>query len=534
MNFRRVGGVLPALLAALLWTACGDIYRPVVIPISTTPPNPANFHAAFSINSNGSYSPANATFSFGFGTTFQIDVAGDSNMGQGNVGINPTHAAILPNNNRVFVTSAGSIEPGGVDIVSAFIPESQFTEGAGLGTFTTFSLPNVVANPDPTQPAFFCQYLPDFVAANQTANVYVANYGVEGAASCNLPSTDSIAVLSTSLNAVTQIVPLPAGSHPVAMAQVSSPAGNKLYVANQGTNSVASFNTVDMTPNTVTGFSGITPAWITARADGQKVYVVTQGDGSLITIDTASDTVTSKLPVGVGANYVFYDPKLARLYVTNPDPVSGALYIFATSYLNNAGQPVDTPKLLATIPIPGAVSVTALLDGSRAYVASYQLQSCTDPVFSASCLVIPLVSVIDTTSNTVSTTLSPLTPVQGSVGPPSTPESIDCMPAIDSAGNIIPYTPAGISIPGVSMTPRFANRFRMTTASSADSTRVYVGVCDAGAVAIIQTQTNTINAGGSSNVDTLITDLPTPFANGFPGTNNLPPTQNPVWLLPGQ
>jgi len=36
----------------------------------------------------------------------------------------------------------------------------------------------------------------------------------------------------------------------------------------------------------VTGFTGVTPVWVVARADGQKVYVLTQGDGQLVTIDT--------------------------------------------------------------------------------------------------------------------------------------------------------------------------------------------------------------------------------------------------------
>src|SRR5208282_4196279 len=114
MSFRRVGWVAAILLATWLELSCGQIYRPVVIPINITPLNPASFHAVFSIAVNAAYNP---------GTAFQIDVSGDSDIGSDNMGINPTHAAILPNNSRVFVASAGGdLCPAGTDVITAFAP----------------------------------------------------------------------------------------------------------------------------------------------------------------------------------------------------------------------------------------------------------------------------------------------------------------------------------------------------------------------------------------------------------------------------
>jgi YVTN family beta-propeller protein len=530
MSFRRAGRLAAMVLSTLLWAACGQVYRPVVIPTTTTPPNPANFHAVFAVNSNGSYDPTPPgqapTFSFDVGSALQFDVSGDTVIGAtggigstgGHLGVNPTHAAMLPNNSRIFVASAGSAEPGGADVISAFTPAVDATIATGLGTVTTFTLPNATG----------CSYLPDFVATAQNTSVFVANYGVDGDPNCN--STDSIAVLSPSLNTITNIAYLAAGSHPVALAP--TPDGTKLYVANQGNNTVSSLNTVDMSQNTVTGFTGNTPVWVVARGDGHKVYVLTQGDGQLVTLDTATDTVASTLPVGAGANFLLYDPHLQRLYVTNP--VTSTLYVFVTSFVDSLGVLNDFPLQLAAIPIPGAtgctgctapapVSVTALPDGSRAYVASYQLSSCSDPVFSTSCLVIPQVTVIDAKSNTVQKTLSALPP--GSTTPPSVSESIDCIPSE-------PYTPAGVPIPGTSFL-RFSTRFRMSTASAADSSRVYVGLCDAGSVAIINTTTSTITL-GNNTPDTLVTDWAAPFGAGFPQATGQPPPQNPIFLLTGQ
>jgi YVTN family beta-propeller protein len=528
MSLRRSGRLAAVMVLNLLCISCGQVYRPVVIPTTTVPPNPANFHAVFALNSNGSYAPTAQppAFSYSAGTAMQIDVSGDTKNGVANMGINPTHAAILANDSRVFVASAGSIEPGGVDVITAFTPAFSSSISSGLSNLTTFSLPTA----PPGSPAGVYPYLPAFVAAGQSS-VFAANYGTETLVNGVTVITDSIAVLSPSLNTVTNIVYLPGGAHPVALAVAQNSNVNKLYAANQGNNTVSSFNIVDMSQNTVS-FSGVTPVWMVTRGDGQKVYVLTQGDGQLSTIDTATDAVTSSLPVGVGANFILYDPHLQRLYVTNP--ANSTLSVFSAT-----GGPGDTPQLLSAINLAGTavtgnypncvnlcpVSVTALPDGSRVYVASYELSSCSDPVFSASCKVVPQVTVIDAPSNTVKTTVFPLAVGQGGTTPPSVSESIDCIPSV-------PYSPAGVTVPGTS-TPAFSTRFRLSTAAAADSSRVYVGVCDAGSVAIINTTTNTITLGGNV-ADTLVTNLPAPFGAGIPPANSQPPAQNPIFLLTGQ
>src|SRR5689334_13322742 len=125
MSFRRVGRLAAVVLAMMLCISCGDIYRPVVIPIAITPPNSANFHAVFAVSSNLQANP---------GAALQIDVSGDTNIGQASMGINPTHAALTPNNARVYVASAGSIFPGQSDVVTAFTPATGGTFASGLGT----------------------------------------------------------------------------------------------------------------------------------------------------------------------------------------------------------------------------------------------------------------------------------------------------------------------------------------------------------------------------------------------------------------
>jgi len=585
MSLRRVGRLAAMVLPTLLCISCGQVYRPVVIPCTTggvpgcpvvTPPIPSNFHAVFALSTNSLNSPGGA---------MQIDVSGDSIIGETptsnpsapNLGNIPTYAAILPNNSRVFVASAGSVS-GGLDGISSFTPASQSPFGTGFGPVLSPSLPSQTSNiasiseagdlvtvtlstPFTNVPAGYAivisgvvipgcappacnpnaydgdftlssvngtgttiQYVnpatglpplsavgtatfppqPVFLTAAQNNTVYSANY-----------NSNSVFALNTTVNTVTNTVPV--GPHPVSLAK--TPNLIKLYVANQGDNlnpngSVSSLNIADLSPNTVTGFSGSAPVWVVARGDSQKIYVLTQRDGQLVTIDVATDTVTSSLPVGAGANFIFYDPNLNRLYVTNP--VTNTLYVFSdtggVSPTTNAVS--DIPAQLAAIsfavgsaPCPtgpsacSPASVTALSDGSRFYVATYQtVSSCPDPVVgAASACVIPGLSVFDANSLTLK---YPSTPTVTLLTTPFAAGQF-AVPPVGSC--VSPVLPA-LYAPG-------ATRFRVFTTAATDSSHVYVSMCDAGAIADIITNGNNTNnnGGGPTPPDTLVTDLPTAF-----------------------
>jgi DNA-binding beta-propeller fold protein YncE len=612
MSFRRVGWVAAITLATWLELSCGQVYRPVVIPTNTTPPNPANFHAVFGISANAPFNP---------GTALQIDVSGDSDIGVANMGVNPTHAAILPNHSRVIVASAGSLFPGDADVVTAFAPAAASSSATGLGPATSFTLPNVGADqssgvvaiseagslvtmtlsaplinaqplglivisgvviPPGTPPApgcanppaptgydgsfsissvngttitfsdpiscltaistpggaatvpipLFCRYLPDFVSASASA-VYVANFGDENGTHCNLSSTDSVAVLNPAQSTIGNIAYLPPGAHPVAM--VETPNAQNLYVINQGNDTVADLSPNDLTTIATIPFPvGSAPVWAVARPDSQRVYVVTQGDGQLYTINTATNAQVPGSPQlvgGAGANFVLYDQSRNRLYVTNP--TAGSVYVFDTTAdppapLGNVmgisiSQPPNCTPKTCTPAMP--VSVAALPDGSRFYVASYATAAsgvpCPDPTQTAAGCVIPQVTVFDAGSLTVKTTIFPLLPPSGAGT--TTPFALA---PVGFCAPVVPYTLTAGQPPSA--------RFRMSAAAAADSSRVYASMCDGGAVAIINTTTSTIATGGTNTPDTLVTNLPAPFSAGPPQSNGIPLPQNPVFLLTGQ
>jgi hypothetical protein len=589
MSFRRVGWLAAIALATLFSISCGQVYRPVVIPIATNPPNPQNFHAVFGINSNVSSSP---------GSVLQIDVSGDTNIGVANMGINPTHAAALPSNLRVFVASAGSAIPGDPDTITAFAPAASSTIATGIGSLTVFSLPNVGPNqssaitdireatnsgtvtvtlsqaitlaavggqivisgvnigayngnflitsvsgntiqytnpvrglldttggtatiPIPT----FCSYLPDFVTTTQNTAVYVANYGAEGGSTCAYASTDSVALLNPTTGTVQNIAYLtPGGSgpavHPVAMAE--TPNAQNLYVVNQGDGTTPS-TVVNLSPTDLSQLAsitvGINPTWVVARLDNQRVYVLTQGvqggSGLLVPIDVATNTVLqsqTNLSVGAGANFLLYDSNLNRLYVTNP--TTGNVFVYsATGGVDLSGNPNDTPKLLATIAMAGGacpggcspVSVTALPDGSRFYVASYRSESsCSDPNVGATACIVPMLTVFDAPSMTVKTGGSPLlkgSPSLSLLASPPFSATQYAVPPQSACAPVTPYNPGNVGSNA---------RFRMFTTSSSDSSHVYVSMCDAGAIAIVATTTNSINQ-GTNAPDTLVNNIAAPF-----------------------
>jgi hypothetical protein len=588
MIVRRVAGLAALVAATMLWISCGQVYRPVVIPIEITPPNSGNFHAVFGISSNAQANP---------GTALQIDVSGDTDIGVENMGITPTHAAALPNNARIFVASAGSLFLGESDVVTSFTPAVDSTIATGLGTPTVFTLPNVGANqvsaissisesgnvvtavvssallqakangtivianviPAAYNGSFimtsvsgntiqytdsipglaagsggtatiplplFCQYLPDFVATTQTTAVYVSNFGAENVATCNLSSTDSVALLSTTTNTITNIAYLAAGSHPVAMTE--TPNGLDLYVINQldavNPGSVLNLSPTDLSTQAVIPV-GINPTWIVSRSDSQRVYVLDQGDGQLFTINTVTNAVmpSYNVPsVGVGANFVLYDPNLSRLYVTNPS--TGNVFVLSTTGGTADGVTLnDTPSLLCTISMTGStttqpcpntgsptppcasacspVSVAALPDGSKFYVASYESQSsCSDPDVGSTACIIPMLTVFDATSLTVK-------PVSSTLLAPSPSLSLLMAPQFVSTQYGVPTVSA--CAPPAAYSPG-STRFRMFTAPSADSSHVYVSICDAGSIADIDTTTSSIATGTSNTPDTLITDLAAP------------------------
>ena len=451
MSVWRVARVFAAFVLSLVCVGCGDQFRPVATPITPPPPDPQPTHFIFVIDGNGANDP---------GTGTRIDVSGDTNVGVATVGLGPVHAALLPNGSRIYV--ANSLE----DTISSYALTSL--------TPVTTSLP------------FGSR--PVFVHTTENGAMYVANVG---STSTVPPTPPSVSAISATNNAVINNVTLPFS--PIALAE--TPDGKKIYAVGSdgsGVGWVVSINSLDKSLNeAITGLSA--PVWVATRSDSQRAYVLNSGSGTVSTIDTFSDTVLSTVAVGAGVNFMLYDPKLNRLYITNP--TAGTVSILdASTDPPNSLTPVVISEYSPQIstdpqnPCHGQpvtpVSVTALPDGTRAYVASYQVsgaQICSQ------------LSVINTTNNTVASTTGLVftVPPVGALttAVPIASDETGCSSARPASPAIAPFiTNAG---------------FRLSLASSLDSSKVYVANCDAGSTAIIPTS----SAAQIANVPSPVSDF---------------------------
>jgi DNA-binding beta-propeller fold protein YncE len=307
---------------------------------------------------------------------------------------------------------------------------------------------------------------------------------------------------------ITAVVPV--DSHPVAVAQ--APAAQKVYVANHGNStSGGSVSVVDTVSHTVAKTiclgsvnpppcpTGPVPVWAVARADSGQVYVLDQ-NGTIYAIDTASDSViASSASAGAGASFMFYDRIFNRLYVTNSGSDSLSIFDVSGSMpLPSSLNPIAIPPVAASPCGASAVvptSVAVLGDGSRAYVASYQLTAATPMGAGKVCTQL---SVIDTGSETVSKTI-PLS-------------EVDDNSAQSGCGTV------GFRV------------FAAASGGGANSNfKVYVSQCDAGNVAVVDTYP--ANGKPENTFTGVALDPPLSTFPALP--SGIPPTQNPMFLVAG-
>jgi YVTN family beta-propeller protein len=291
------------------------------------------------------------------------------------------------------------------------------------------------------------------VGTAENASLYVANSG-----------NNTVSAITMGSNVLEPpVYGIPVGVNPVSLAE--TPNLQKLYVANRGNGggggSVTSINPVDRSVNPpITNVTWVSPVSVAARSDGNRAYVLDQGNGMVSAIDTASDIVLNSVSVGVGANFMLYDPTRNRLYVSNP--VANTV-----TYLQ-----ASTDALSATVlAIANPISVAVLPDGTRAYISSAVVSGGN---------VTSRITVINASSGSVTTRI-PLTTV----------------------AQVCASNPSELSM-----------------AAAADSSRLYVGNCDAGNVAIIQTLS-----------DTMLLQMPAPQSATF--SNGTPLPQNPVFVVAG-
>lgn len=461
LSFAKVGLLI---VAALLGSNCGDVYRPVALPIPGQPPTPAPVGHIVVISTNGS-SPSNP--SLAPGSVGRVDVSGDSMVSTTLSGLAPAKP-VMSSNGRFYVPNT--------DEDTVFV-----TPIAGAPQGTLIDLVPVCNGAS-------CPAVnPVYAETTEIGRIYVAGMG-----------NGTISAIDSNVNEVVQTwavnpaqagspLPLPdTSSQPVALVEL--PNGTKIYSVNKGTNSVSSINTLDGHINNVIPV-GPSPVWAAANTDNLHVYVVDSA-GSIWVIDTTTDTA-SQIPYaspGSFPNHLIYDNVFNRVYATDANSGQPKLAIFdvtgtsgnPNSTLSPHGSqgfpviPVAAGSPCSSSPIP--TSVTVLGDGSRAYVASYQ---------TGNNLICTQVTVVDTASGTATKTI-----------------------------------PLFVAADNAAQTNCDLARFRAFATSSLGGAsslfKIYVSQCDAGTVAIVDSAA--VNVGPSQHPADSIVGWLAPQVSSFPSS----------------
>ncbi len=293
-----------------------------------------------------------------------------------------------PTNGTVTVTAAGGYTytptqaaellaaQGGPTIDSFTVTASNGTDTSAVGT---------IAVPITKSTAVVASSInlpgANAVAVNPNGNVaYIAS-----------SSSDTVSVINTATNTVTNTIALPTGSAPDAV--VVSPNGKTAYVyTNTGNGSVAVINTATNTvtntialPNRITG---IIPQGMAISPDGSTLYVSNLDSvdfGSVAVINTATNSVTNSIALGATPLGLAVSPTGNTAYVVAG---SGSHYTLRVIDTNPASPTYDT--VTTSIPIfgniaggPGQVLLNA--SGATAYVYGHgtevqEINTATDTV----------------------------------------------------------------------------------------------------------------------------------------------------------
>ena len=386
--------------AAALVAGCGTNYRPVITPVNTTGPASQPQSYAVVVSSPAITSPGIVTV---------IDYSGDTILASAPIGPGPTTFTLDEfGSDGYTVNSDGTLSNFPVSnslqaknvtyttLVSTFQPVNFFTPSVGLyatdmsnnsvDVFTGFPQSyklSVPVAPTPVTmigPALVGQR--DFVISQ--GNSQGGNVG--GGVACNQsPRTASLGeVDSIEVGTYTVSARIPAGKCPVYA--IESPDSRRLFVLNRGDDTITVINAQNNAPDSCTPFTSQTGATVTCHpvlpltTSAVKATGVTPPNG------------TAGMGTVAGPVFAEFNSATSQLVVANYDGNSVSVIDVSLDQYGN-----DSPTFGTTFTIPvgkNPASVTALVDGSRAYTADQTDQT---------------VSIVNLTSHTFEKSL----PVEG-------------------------------------------------------------------------------------------------------------------------
>jgi YVTN family beta-propeller protein len=372
-----------ALTAAALVSilGCGNTYRPVVSAVNPVGPAGQPPKYAVAISSPSQTLPGLVTF---------VDFSGDTVLITANLGVAPYYLALNSGGNTGYTLN-------------------------GDGTVNNFGITTSLLTSQVSQTTLLAGAAPNSILPLSTST-YISE-----------PGRNSIAQLqaTSSALALKQELPIDTGFSPVYIAGAT--AGTRAYAISQSTTSGApgQVAAIDVASNTISNRInvGVSPIYGVMTADGRRVFVMNQGDGTVSVINAQTNQLDvpptgSTNPIAVGTQPVWADfaPARNELVVANagdgvhPGTVSiiNIPLCSVVTLPSNPGCDVNNPvdavgfgQVLATVPVGANSLMVAVLQdtqNTRAYVLNQHDST---------------VSVVNLSTNTVTATI----PVPASMHP---------------------------------------------------------------------------------------------------------------------
>ena len=151
------------------------------------------------------------------------------------------------------------------------------------------------------------------------------------------------------------------GSYPVGV--VVNPLTNKIYVANQYSNTVSVYDAnTDKLIKTIP--TGIFPYGIDTNLFNNRIYVTNRGSDDLTVIDGATDSVIDNITVGKSPVQVSVDQASSWVYVTNIDSNSVSVIDGITNVVIRTINGINTPYGIGVNPVSNKIYVSNIANST--------------------------------------------------------------------------------------------------------------------------------------------------------------------------
>ena len=357
---------ITAGLAAVA-AGCGNQYRPVITPVNPT--GPASLPTAYiTVVSQPGFTPLTSGITGPCtSTTFAtpaiytlLDFSGDSIVAQGNGGLGPL---------------TFSLDTAGSTVYSPNCDGSLTSATATTNSLQTKNLltSTLLPGAEPT----------NTLLAN--GQLYVTEIGLHGpdclATNCVAQMTGSPSALKQEIPVAPSVINMAGYSTAQRMYSISqgnSSAGGSLAWGACATPGSVTVNgeadAIETTSNTISTRLplGVCPVYGFMTTDAQRTFIMNRGSGTVTVINSqlnAIDTLHPTITVGAGPVFADYYRNGQVLVTANYD--AGTISIIDVSLDVYGNDSASFGKVVATVPVGlHPVEVAVLQDGSRVYVAN--------------------------------------------------------------------------------------------------------------------------------------------------------------------